>query len=46
MDSNGDGDISRREWLGEAADFDKLDTDGDGLISLAEAEAFDAARRK
>jgi Ca2+-binding EF-hand superfamily protein len=46
MDSNGDGDVSRREWLGESADFDKLDTDGDGLISLAEAEAFDAARRK
>ncbi|MBX3413412.1 MAG: hypothetical protein KF708_12050 [Pirellulales bacterium] len=37
MDRNSDGDISRREFLGERAAFDRLDTDGDGLISVDEA---------
>jgi len=48
MDRNGDGDVSRAEFLGDAADFARLDADGDGLISLAEAEAFDRrpARKK
>ena len=41
--SNGDGFVSRREFLGSRADFDRLDRDGDGLISPAEAEA--AARK-
>ncbi|OWK41760.1 hypothetical protein [Fimbriiglobus ruber] len=39
MDRNRDGDVSRREFLGTEEDFRKLDTDGDGLISVQEAEA-------
>jgi Ca2+-binding EF-hand superfamily protein len=42
MDRNRDGDVSRKEFLfGEAA-FRRLDTDGDGLISVEEAEKADA----
>ncbi len=41
MDRNGDGDVSRREWLGSTEDFKKIDTDGDGLISAEEAEKAD-----
>jgi Ca2+-binding EF-hand superfamily protein len=37
MDRNGDGDVSRGEFLGSAADFDKLDANKDGLISAEEA---------
>jgi Ca2+-binding EF-hand superfamily protein len=37
MDVNGDGDVSRREFLGTPEDFARIDTDGDGLISLEEA---------
>jgi EF hand domain-containing protein len=39
MDRNGDGYVSRREFLGTKAEFDKLDRNGDGLIDVAEAEA-------
>jgi len=39
MDRNRDGDVSLREFLGPLAVFKKLDADGDGLISAAEAEA-------
>jgi Ca2+-binding EF-hand superfamily protein len=50
MDRNRDGDVSRREFLGTDEEFRRIDTDGDGLISLAEALAFDkkvrAARSK
>ncbi len=46
MDRNGDGDISRREFLGTDEEFAAIDTDGDGLISLAEAERYDAQMRK
>jgi hypothetical protein len=39
MDRNGDGDVSLREFLGPIDLFRKLDLDGDGLISAAEARA-------
>lgn len=38
MDRNGDGDLSWDEWLGTREAFDRLDTDGDGLISVSEAK--------
>jgi len=38
MDRNRDGDVSRREFTGPVAVFDKLDADQDGLLSPAEAE--------
>ena len=41
MDRNADGDVSKAEFLGDAADFAKIDANGDGLISLDEALAFD-----
>ncbi len=37
MDRNRDGDISRREFLGPRADFERLDSDHDGLIDAEEA---------
>ena len=37
MDRNSDGDISRREFLGTAAQFRQLDADGDQLIDPEEA---------
>jgi hypothetical protein len=37
MDKNNDGDLSRSEFLGTAEQFKQLDTNGDGLISVAEA---------
>jgi Ca2+-binding EF-hand superfamily protein len=37
MDRNSDGDISRREFLGPRADFERLDVDHDGLINAEEA---------
>jgi Ca2+-binding EF-hand superfamily protein len=46
MDRNGDGDVSRREFLGTAEDFKRLDLDGDGLISVEEAEKADTKRRR
>ena len=46
MDRNRDGDVSRREFLGSDEQFRAIDTDGDGLISAAEATRFDAANRK
>lgn len=39
MDRNGDGDISRAEFLGTVEQFRKLDRDGDGLIDADEAAA-------
>jgi Ca2+-binding EF-hand superfamily protein len=45
MDRNGDGDVSRKEFLGTEAQFKAIDTDGDGLISVEEAEAYDRRMR-
>jgi Ca2+-binding EF-hand superfamily protein len=45
MDRNGDGDLSRTEYVGTKAEFDSLDTDRDDLISLQEAEAYDKKMR-
>jgi Ca2+-binding EF-hand superfamily protein len=46
MDTNRDGDLSRREFIGTDEDFKRLDADGDGLISAAEAEAAEKIWRK
>jgi Ca2+-binding EF-hand superfamily protein len=46
MDRNRDGDVSRKEFLYGEELFREIDTDGDGLISLAEAEAYDKKHRK
>jgi Ca2+-binding EF-hand superfamily protein len=46
MDRNRDGDVSRREFLGSDEEFRKIDTDGDGLISVEEAERYDKLMRK
>ncbi len=46
MDRNGDGDVSRREFLGTDEQFRAIDTNGDGLISIREAEAYEAKRRQ
>jgi hypothetical protein len=45
MDRNGDGDVSRGEFLGTDEDFAMLDTNKDGLISVEEAEAYEARVR-
>lgn len=46
MDRNGDGDVSRTEFIGTKEEFDAIDTDHDDLISLEEAEAFDQKVRE
>jgi Ca2+-binding EF-hand superfamily protein len=46
MDRNRDGDVSRAEFLGSDALFRRIDTDGDGLISLEEAIRFEESLRK
>jgi Ca2+-binding EF-hand superfamily protein len=46
MDHNGDGDVSRAEFLGTAEQFRKIDSDGDGLIDAGEAERADQSVRK
>ncbi len=46
MDRNGDGDVSRGEYVGTKAEFDAIDADSDGLISLSEAEAYDKKMRE
>jgi hypothetical protein len=37
MDKNGDRDLARGEFLGTTEQFRQFDTDGDGLLSVAEA---------
>ncbi len=46
MDRNGDGDVSRREFLGTIEQFRRIDRDGDGLIDVREAERADEVLRK
>jgi Ca2+-binding EF-hand superfamily protein len=46
MDRNSDGDLSRSEFPGRPEEFNKLDLDHDGLISLEEAEAAEKHYRK
>jgi hypothetical protein len=46
MDRNRDGDVSRKEWIFSEELFRKIDTDGDGLISVEEAERYEALTRK
>ncbi|RMG33325.1 MAG: hypothetical protein D6725_15970 [Planctomycetota bacterium] len=38
MDRNRDGDVSRGEFLGPLELFDTWDADGDGILTVAEAE--------
>ena len=37
MDLNKDGDVSRREFLGDATQFDELDHNSDGFLDSSEA---------
>ncbi len=46
MDRNGDGDVSRSEFLGTKEQFHRIDSDGDGLIDAGEAERADGGLRK
>lgn len=46
MDRNGDGDVSRSEFLGPPEDFAAIDANGDGLISTEEAIAYDKKARQ
>ena len=38
MDTSGDGVISRREFLGEQEQFEKLDANKDGFLEAAEVK--------
>lgn len=46
MDRNRDSYLSPREFLGPPAEFQRMDRDGDGLISRAEAHDAQAAKTK
>ncbi len=45
FDRNGDGEVSRAEFPGTTAEFDRLDTNKDGLISMEEAQAAEKTLR-
>ena len=45
MDRNTDGDVWRSEFLGDAAAFAMLDANGDALIAVEEAEAYEQKAR-
>jgi Ca2+-binding EF-hand superfamily protein len=45
LDRNQDGDVSRREFAGTDEQFARIDTDGDDLISVEEAERADTLFR-
>jgi Ca2+-binding EF-hand superfamily protein len=45
FDRNGDGELSRNEFPGATSDFDRIDANKDGYISLEEAEAADKTMR-
>jgi hypothetical protein len=45
MDRNNDGDVSFREFLGTREEFNRIDTDGDGLISPEEAIRYEESLR-
>lgn len=42
MDKNSDGKVSRDEFTGPAARFDRIDADGDGFLTLQEVRQFAA----
>ncbi len=46
MDRNGDGDVSLREFMGTREEFERIDADHDGLISVEEAERYDEQMRQ
>lgn len=46
FDRNGDGELSRNEFPGTREEFDRIDANHDGYISVDEAEAYDKLMRK
>ena len=42
MDSNNDGDLSSDEFIGTREQFEQLDQDSDGLLSVKEVQQIDA----
>jgi EF hand len=38
QDHNNDGRISRKEWRGPSANFDRIDRNGDGYLSRSELQ--------